>query len=71
MQRIGKKSFTKAKSKLLCFLLSGALLFGNLMAFQTVPASAAERMEQDNGNQEMPQGEPSEPCGQSRGPFIH
>ena len=52
MQRIGKKSFTKAKSKLLCFLLSGALLFGNLMAFQTVPASAAELMEQDNGNQE-------------------
>lgn len=52
MQRKGKTSFTKAKSKLLCCLLSGALLFGNLMVFQTVPASAAEVTEHDNGNQE-------------------
>ena len=52
MQRKGKTSFTKAKSKLLCYLLSGALLFGNLMAFQTVPASAAEVTESNNENQE-------------------
>ena len=52
MQRKGKTSFTKAKSKLLCYLLSGALLFGNVMAFQTVPASAAEATEHDDGSQE-------------------
>lgn len=52
MQRKGKTSFTKAKSKLLCYLLSGALLFGNLMVFETVSVSAAESTQQDNGNQE-------------------
>ena len=36
MQRIGKKSFTKAKSKLLCYLLSMALALTNLVAMPAV-----------------------------------
>lgn len=51
MQRKGKIFFTKAKSRLLCYLLSVALVFGNLMMFQIVPASAAEVTELNNGNQ--------------------
>lgn len=52
MQRKGKTSFMKAKSKLLCYLLSGALLSGNLITFQTVSASAEEVTELSNENQE-------------------
>lgn len=52
MQRIGKKSFTKAKSKLLCYLLSMALALTNLVAMPAVSISAAESTEQGNGNQE-------------------
>lgn len=54
MERKRKKENRRShmRNRLLCYLLSGALLFGNVMAFQTVPVSAAESMEQDNENQE-------------------
>lgn len=52
MQRIRKKSFTKAKNKLLCYLMSGALVLTNLAVMPAVSTSAAELTGQDNGNQE-------------------
>lgn len=52
MQRIGKKFFTKAKNRLLCYLMSGALALTNLAVMPVVSVSAAESTEQDNGNQE-------------------
>lgn len=52
MQRIGKKSFTKAKNRLLCYLMSGALALTNLAVMPAVSASAAEVTESNNQNQE-------------------